>query len=415
MRVRVRENALAVAASSIALYIVAWLALTDWAWNDYDDEARASVDALVNGHLLLFLKLAPAYGGSLVMRAPFILVPKLWGGGELAIYRAAAVPCLIASGVLGVWVVSRLRAQGASRVTRALALILCTANPITVLALDVGHPEALLGAVLCVAAVLTAMGDRPIWAGVLLGLAVANQEWALVAAGPVLIALPSGRLRAMVAAGATAGVVLAPLLVAGHFVSQVKGAATPNGAIFTPWQVWWFLGAHAHGTMAAVARSTRVGPGWLSVLAKPLIVGITVPLTLVCVWLRRRGVARPPYEALLLLMLVLIIRCVLDPWDNWYYPLPFLIALAVWEVLRFKRPPLLGLSASALLWFLTKYLIPAHGVSRDVQCVVFLSIVLPAIFAIASALYAPGLAERLSWRRARDAEPRPLPASLSTA
>ena len=59
--------------------------------------------------------------------------------------------------------------------------MLCyVANPLTLSALEIGHPEELLGAVLCIAAVC-AMNDRATWAAILLGLAIPNKEWA---AGP---------------------------------------------------------------------------------------------------------------------------------------------------------------------------------------------------------------------------------------
>ena len=103
-----------------------------------------------------FLRLAPAYGGSLVERAPFALLPGLWGGGALAVYRMVALPCLLAAAVLGVWLCARMRAQGHSTLARAVALGVCVANPITLRALELGHPEELLGACLCVAAVLLA-------------------------------------------------------------------------------------------------------------------------------------------------------------------------------------------------------------------------------------------------------------------
>ena len=66
--------------AALGILIIGWLGLSDWAWTDYDREARPAFDALLGGHVLQFLRLAPAYGGSLVMRAPFVLVPKLWGG-----------------------------------------------------------------------------------------------------------------------------------------------------------------------------------------------------------------------------------------------------------------------------------------------------------------------------------------------
>ena len=139
-----------------------------------------------------------------------------------------------------------MRKRGATKIATGVALMLCVANPITLLALDVGHPEELLGAVLCVAAVLAAMGNRPLWAGVLLGLAVANKESAIVAVGPVLLALPEHRIRAMLAAAAVAAVVLLPLAAEGGFLTQAKSAAAPDGSIFSPWQFWWFFGPHLH-------------------------------------------------------------------------------------------------------------------------------------------------------------------------
>lgn len=403
MRCRVRENGAAVIAASVGIFVVGWLALTDWAWSDYDREARPAFDALVSGHLVQFLTLAPAYGGSLVMRAPFVLVPKLWGGGELAIYRAAAAPCLVASAVLGVWLVSRMRALGRGRIGRVVVLMLCVANPMTLSALESGHPEELLGAVLCIAAVLAAIASRPIWAGVLLGMAFANNEWALVAAGPVLLALPEHRIRSALAAGAVAAVVLAPLLAAGSFATQVTGAAniSSSSSIFTPWQLWWFIGPHAHVIPQGQPWATRVDPRWLAQLAHPLIVAIAVPLTGVCAWLRRSGSRRPPNEALLLLVLVLFLRCVLDPWDNTYYPLPFLLALVTWESLTFERPPVVALAGSFAAWFVFQWAVPSHGLGPDAQSLIFLAFALPALIAIILALYAPGFSDRLALRLRR--------------
>ena len=40
----------------------------------------------------------------------------------------------------------------------------------------------------------------------------------------------------------------------------------------------------------------------------------------------------------------------LDTWDNVYYPLPFVIALLVWETCSLRRAPLLALSSTVLVW-----------------------------------------------------------------
>ncbi len=156
MRRGLRENAPCALIASGACAAMAWLGLYGFGWNDYETEARPAFEALAHGHLLGFLRLAPAYGGSLIERAPFALLPGLWGGGALAVYRMVALPCLLAVAVLGVWLVSRTRAQGRSTLARAIALGVCVANPIALRALEFGHPEELLGACLCVAAVLLA-------------------------------------------------------------------------------------------------------------------------------------------------------------------------------------------------------------------------------------------------------------------
>jgi hypothetical protein len=405
MRSRVRENALPAAAAGVAIFVVAWLALYGWAWTDYDDEARPALDALVNGHFLHFLQIAPAYGGSLLMRSPFVLVTHLLGGRELAMYRAAAAPCLLASAVFGVWLVAHMRGLGRNRNAMALALVLCVANPITLPALEFGHPEELLGAVLCVAAVLAAMRGRPIWAGALLGLAIANKQWALVAAGPVLLALPDRRPRALLSAVAVAGAFAAPFLLAGSagFTAVVKsGTASNTSPIFQPWQAWWFFGSHGHivrGLYGAIKVGYRSPPGWIEGIAHPLIVAVTVPLTLLCAWLRRRGLRRPPHEALLLLVLLLLLRCVLDPWDISYYSLPLLFALLVWETLTFARPPVLALAASFAAWFVFQW--TTRHLSADMQALTFLAVAIPAVLTAAVALYTPALGERIGMRARR--------------
>jgi len=409
MRSRVRENLPASAGAALGILIVGWLGLTDWLWTDYDNEARQAIDALLQGHLLKFAQLAPSYGGSLVIRAPFLFAPKLWGGGETAVYRAAAAPCLLASAVLGVWLVSRIRVHGGSRVARGAALMLCVANPMTLSTLESGHPEELLGGVLCIAAVLVAARGRAGWSGLLLGLAVANQEWALVAVGPVLLALPRGRLRALITSAGTTVIVVLPLLLGGQFVGRVRSAASVDTSIFTPWQLWWFIGPHRHIIPPAQPWNTRYDPAWLSQLAHPIIIAVAAVLALGCAWLRHRAIPRPAQEALLLLALGLLLRCALDPWDNWYYPLPYLLALVSWEVLALQRPPVAGLVASFAGWFVFQWAVPSHGVAPDLQSLLFIAWALPAIAAMTVALYAPGQVQRLRLALARRG-PLPSPA-----
>lgn len=381
-----------------------WLGLYGFAWNDYDNEARPAVRALVHGHLGEFLQLAPTYGGSLIERAPFALLPGLWGGGDLATYRMLALPCLLASAVLGVWLIAGMRAEGRPRLARGVALGLCVANPIVLPALELGHPEELLGACLVVAAVLLAGGagarPRPLLAGAAVGLAVANKEWALLAVGPVLLAVPPGlRLRCLAMGVATAAAVLAPLLLgSGGFVASTRAVASQASPIFQPWQVWWFLGHHGalvHGLSGTPKPGYRQAAEWTGTVARPLIM-LCGGVIAGALWLRRRRLAES--EALLALALLLLLRCVLDPWDAVYYTLPFIVALLLWEARsRPWRPPTLTLLATVLVWTSFEWL--PHHVSADAQAAFFLCWTLPLAAWLGARLSAGG--GRLAARPAR--------------
>jgi hypothetical protein len=383
---------------------MAWLGLYGFAWTDYEHEAQPAFDALVRGHLVEFLQLAPAYGGSLVLRAPFALLPGLWGGGELSVYRMVALPCLVAGAVLGVWLVARMRAEQRSTLARAVTLGVCVANPLTLLALEFGHPEEVLGASLCVAAVLLAMRSsmsrgRAFLVGAILGLAIANKAWALLALGPVLLALPERRRPpALASAGAVTTAILAPIALVGSstFVAGTRAFATASGAIFKPFQVWWFFGASNHA-------GSRVAPSWLSGIPHPLILTVGLALTVV-LWLRLRRSPRGQVEhglgaestarrlsgreALLALALLLLLRCLLDTWDAPYYPLAFIFVLLAWEVSGpADRPPVLALSSTVLAWISFQWL-HSHA-SPDFQSAFFLAWSVPLAVALGLMLFRP--------------------------
>jgi hypothetical protein len=303
------------------------------------------------------------------------------------------------------------------------------ANPLTLRALEIGHPEELLGACLCVGAVLLAGRERPLWAGALLGLAVANKYWALLAVGPVLLALPPRlRLRCLACAGGVAAAVLAPLALVGSgasvgsggLVAQTRTLASPGASIFQPWQAWWFFGHHGalvHGLFGAPKPGYRIGPAWAGAISHPLILAVGLTLT-ASLWLRlrradtstaapaavtsgphARGVppvrsdrtaarALPVRDALLALALALLLRCVLDTWDNVYYPLPAVLALLAWEVRGpVARPPVLALSVTVLVWINFQWL-PSR-VSPDAQAALFLAWSLPLAVMLAAWLGHP--------------------------
>jgi hypothetical protein len=360
--------------------LMAWLGLQGFAFSDYDREAAPAYLALAHGSFGDFLSLSPAYGGSLIMRAPFAMAPDLWGGGELAVFRAAAVPCLLAAIALGLVLVAQGLARGLSRSTCAMMLLLCAGNPITWRAIEQGHPEELLGGVLCVGAVLAATGRKPGWAGLLLGLAVANKAWAVLAIGPVLIALPAGRWRALAIAGGVAFLFTLPLLLAAP-ATATAGGANASGLLFHPWQVWWFFGHMDVPVPGPDPRIARSAPAWLSPIPHPLIVLLAVPLSLLA--------ARRKADPLALLALLLLLRCVLDPWNNIYYVLPCVLALTAWEPLRYNRPPLFALATLVATFISMERIFDVAAL--DLVAATYLAWSLPLALFLAWRIYAPAL------------------------
>ena len=276
---------------------------------------------------------------------------------------AFVVPFESQSWWLIMYVDSRGRAlsrSGAVRWMMAGALVL---NPILARALVAGHPEEILGGVLCAAAVLAAARDRATMAGVLLGLAIATKMWAVLVIGPVLLALPAGRLRALMWAAAVSGLVMLPLLLSAP-VQTYTAAGGQTGTVFGPRQLFWLLGSgHDPG---------RVPPGWLTHLTHPLITATVLPVSLVA-W-RFRGLAQREH-ALGALAVLMLLRCVLDPWNIAYYAVPLLIALASWECLCCGRPPVATAVVTAMTWVSCAWLPSRAG--GDVEFLIYMAWVLP--------------------------------------
>lgn len=372
--------------------------LRDLEWTDYEQEALPAVTALVGGDPGGFLSRAPAYGGSLLLRAPFALGADALGGGAVAVWRALAAPALLASLALGLALWAGLARAGRRRAAWG-ALVLAAVHPAALQALTIGHPEEVLGAVLCVAAVALAMAGRPLAAGVVLGLAGANKPWAVLAVVPVLIALHRGHARCVVAAGLTCAAVLAPFLVTGSAaVASARAVAAAPPDIFQPMQLAWFLGDVVAAGPGGEG-SARVAPGWLGRLSHPVVVlaGLAVALA----WLpkRRRGEIVPG-DALLLLALVFLTRCLLDVWTVTYYFIPFALALLAWEAGVRRRLPVASAAVAVALYVADNL---AHA---DAQAAATLVWALPAWACIAVRAWAPARSARLTraaagWSAAR--------------
>jgi hypothetical protein len=381
-----RDLALAgIVAGSCALLLGAMGLLTP-AFTDYEIEAEPSIQALRAGDVLGFLEQAPSYGGSLVLRSPFVFLPDLWGGGDLALFRSMAAPCLAAAALLAFVLWRGARRLGCSGATAWIALALVAANPLTLRALEIGHPEEVLGAVFCVAAVLAAGRERVLLAGVLLGLAVANKPWAVLAVVPLLAIAGAGWWRLLGAAGLTGAIVMAPLMVGGGAIEEASHVARNSSTIFQPWQVWWFLGDTGEVVIGPHGEKPgyRVPPGWLPGVSHFLVVLVPTAVGLALLPLLRR---RPWHDGLLLLAFAMLLRCVLDPWNVSYYALPFLFALVAWEVHAERRPPVMALAATLLCW-ITLVSLP-EATTPDGQAIAYLAWSLPLAVWMAVRLVAP--------------------------
>jgi hypothetical protein len=245
--------------------------------------------------------------------------------------------------VLAVVVLAVVRRAQVRPVVGLLIAVVTVVNPITVEWLN-GHPEELVGGALCVGAVLAAMDDRSLLAGVLLGLAVGTKEWALLAAVPTTVACLTGRRRMLLIAALVAAplVLTLPVIDPAAFARVSRGIGYLTWPSFRSW--WWIVSGYRHVKLAhGLSTSLYLLPLGLTrsdVSLLPLL--IAVPLG----WLHTRRQPRPQ-DAMRLLALVLLLRCTLDPECGPYYTIPAIVALLAWEGLD-GRISLAALLATAL-------------------------------------------------------------------
>jgi hypothetical protein len=327
-----------------ALFVL-WRGSGDVFWHDFGLEAWPAFEALTKGDVAGFLQLSPVYAGSMTLRAPLAYAAGALGGDDNWIFRAGAIPSVLALAWLGVALAGKAREHLSDRVSWMLVLLLCAAGPIAWQAFDYGHPEDVLAAAGSVGAVLLARSGRTLLSGALLGVAIASKQWALLAVLPAMLAAPSRDLRMLVPAFAIPVLLVAPVWLAdtGGFTQEARGVAA-SGTQFHPHTILWPLAVP--GPDLPNGEPGVVAPSWLSPLPKPLILLAGIAAALAYARIRR---GRPSEDALLLLAVVMLMRCVLDPWNLVYYHLPFLLALLAWEV-HSRRGPVLTLAATALVW-----------------------------------------------------------------
>jgi len=370
----------------LALLLIAstvLLTLSNTATGDYQVELRPSVDLLLTGDVHGFLAAAPIYGPSVLPRLPFLLAAQELGAGWIGVYIAGAVACMLAVTALAYVLEGHLRALGRSPVLRSAVVLTCLLAPVLTRAGPMGHPEEALAGGLCALAMLACLSDRPAWAGVALGAAIAAKPWAVIAVLPALLAAGDGRVRLLAAAVATCAAAELPFLLAapsraGSSVTALHSA--PHS--FHPTQLFWPL---REVLVDPVTGATGYrGPHLVHRFSHPVIVLLALPLSaLFAARLRSGSVGRT--DALALLALLLFLRGLLDPWNSIYYVLPAILALVSWEALSREGLPVGAMALAAFTW-LSFGLLPGR-VGPDVLSAAYLAWALPAAWLLARAAF----------------------------
>jgi hypothetical protein len=363
------------------------------------DFAGPPIEALFHGDISRFFDVQPLMGTfSLLLRAPFAGIASAFDGGILWEYRLGAFPCVLALALLAAWLWQLMERRGQSLIARAAVVVVVLASPMTFKSLFWGHPEELLGAAMCVASLILAARGRSLAAGILLGLAIATKQWAALAFLPILLATRQDRLRLTVSAALAAAIFIGPVVVSdpGHyFETQNAAAAAQGNRGITPTNIWWPY-AHVISRQATGNGHVALGyalPTGLNNLAHPLVVLAALALALLY-WWRRQD--RQPEDALALLALIFLLRCLLDPLTYSYHHAPFLIALVAYEATRRRGLPVLGILAAVMLWLTASVVAPGgdpYFLNRF-----YVAWALPFAGYLALTLYFPAAASRLDRR-----------------
>lgn len=320
-----------------------------------ENHSALSVRALAQGDLSAFADAIPAVGiVSLLLRAPAAVV----GGSDLLlVHRLGSWLCLLAVVALAVAVDARAAKDGRPPLYRLITAVLLVASPGVLWSIDTGHPEEFLGGALCVGAVIAATGGRPWLAAVLLGLAIGNKQWALIAVAPVLLAigeprwLDPQRLKAGALAALVAAVCVAPVALANPArYEAVSRSLTKTERVYVQ-SIWYPVSPKQarsvpmSGADAIDFQTAKLPLGLTRGDATVLV--LLASLALVPLSLRGgRGLSDP----LAALTALLALRVVFDPMNLDYYLAPALLSIAAWDSLRGppSKVPLVALLGTAL-------------------------------------------------------------------
>jgi hypothetical protein len=357
-----------------------WVSLGSGLGGDYPgpecstcDYPGPAINALAAGHTSQFFALQPVMGSfSLVLRAPFAALVS----GDLWRYRVGALVLLLIVAGIAWWIARVLAERGKSRTMQLTVAALFVASPLSFQAMRWGHPEEVLAAALCVAAVILAERRRGTLAGVTLGLAIATKQWALLAVIPVLIVAAGTRRRLLLGAIGTALVLTLPMALGDmhRFLNISTSYSGASGKFLTPSNIWWPFGVRTQVFVNGVSATQWQLPATLKGLAHPLVLIVVLGL---CATYWRAGLRRDAVGALSLLALIFLLRCMLDTLTYGYHHLPLLLALAAAEGLGRRRLPWVALAIAGVTLLMNSVVAPSA--SNDMLHQVYLAWTLPLL------------------------------------
>jgi hypothetical protein len=370
--------------------------------NSVCDDAGPSIDALSHGDLREFFAEQPPMGSfSLLLRTPPAVVSNLADGNDLVVYRSGVFICVLAAGLLAVFLAMSMIRRGRPWTIWALVAAAIVVNPLTYQAAYWGHPEEVLAAALTVGALIASGRRRWLLGGLMLGAALATKQWAALAVVPALIAAPAGtRVRLALTASALAAALTVPMLAADpdrfQAAQEMVSSASSYTNTVTATNLWWpFASKSTDEGIDGFGQTTTITQYSLpDDVGRVLHLGvIAVALALSLLYARRRGRGNPD-DVLQLVALLFLLRCVLDPLTFSYHHVPFLIALISFEALRRPVPVLSAVAIGALL--LMKEVVVPLGEPVLINAF-YLAWTIPLAGAMALSLFAPRRYEALSW------------------
>jgi glycosyl transferase family 87 len=367
------------------------------------DDAGPSIEALSHGDLNGFFDEQPIMGSvSLLLRTPPTMLAHAVGGDDLLVYRFGVFVCLLAAGLLAVFLAVTMIQRGRPWMLWALLAAACLINPLTYQAAFYGHPEESLAAALVVGAVIAAGRGKWLIGGLMLGAAVATKQWALLAVLPTLIAAPAGtRVRVALTCAALAATLILPMAAGNpeRFRAAQERVSVTDAYTntVTATNVWWPFATASTGQGIDIDGSAKE----LTQYSLPGSAGrvmhlavIAAALLLCLLYARRRGRGNPE-DLLQLVALLFLARCMLDPVAVSDHHLPFLMVLISFEALRRQVPVLSAYTIAAVL--LMNEVVAPSGEPWLINAV-YLAWTFPLAGALALSLFAPHRYEALGRR-----------------